>query len=132
PEHLTVTWEYGPMLSWLDLTLASSANGTILTFVHEAPVDPEMWDQFGAGAVGVGWALGLMGLGLRPDSGEQVDPAEAMAFTFSPAGVEFVRLAATDWADAAARDGDEAGQAQEAAARTVGFYTTMPDQEPEA
>ncbi|MFP4511723.1 MAG: SRPBCC family protein [Acidimicrobiales bacterium] len=131
PEHLAVTWEYGPMVSWLDITLAPSADGTVLDLTHEAPVDPDMWDQFGPGAVGVGWDLAFMGLGLHLDSGARVDPDEAATFTFSPAGIEFVRLAATDWADAAARDGDEPGPAHEAAARTLAFYTTAPEPGPE-
>lgn len=132
PKHLVVTWEYGPMISWLDVTLTPTDGATTLTLTHEAPVDPEMWDQFGPGAVGVGWDLALMGLGLHLDSGAQVDPEEALAFPLSTEGTEFVQLAATDWADAAARDGDESGQAHEAAARTVAFYTTDPEQEPEA
>lgn len=132
PEQLIVTWEYGPMISWLDVTLTPSGDDTILTLAHEAPVDPEMWDQFGPGAVGVGWDLALMGLGLHLDTGEQVDSEAALAFPLSPTGTEFVRLAATDWADAAARDGDEPRAARDAAARTVDFYTTDPEQEPEA
>src|ERR1700742_5162401 len=73
PDSFAVTWEMGPMVSWLEVTLTPAADGTTLQLAHEAHVDPGMWDQFGPGAVGVGWDLALMGLGLHIDSGETVD-----------------------------------------------------------
>jgi hypothetical protein len=85
-----------------------------------------MWEQYGPGAVGVGWDLGLMGLGLHIESGAQVDPATAVTFPASPEGAEFIRRAATGWADAAAKDGDAPGPAHAAAARTMAFYTPPP------
>ena len=130
PSSFAVTWEMGPMVSWLQVTLTPDAGGTLLELVHEAPIDPDMWDQFGPGAVGVGWDLALMGLGLHLRSGERVDPAEAEAFTLSPGGVDFVRTAARGWAEAAARDGDDHAAAHEAAARTVAFYTQPPEDGP--
>ena len=127
PESFAVTWEFGDTVSWLDVTLTPTPDGTVLELAHEAPVDPAFWAQFGPGAVGVGWELGLLGLGLHLDSGASVDPAQAAAFTLSPDGVELVRRSAAGWADAAVGDGDEPGPAHEAAARTVSFYTTVPD-----
>ena len=127
PKSFAVTWEMGPMVSWLEVRLSPDGDGTTLELAHEAPVDPEMWGQFGPGAVGVGWDLGLMGLGLHLESGAPVDPELGATFTFSPEGVEFVRQAAAGWADAAVADGDEAGPAHEAAERTAAFYTTQPE-----
>ena len=123
PESFAVTWEFGGMVSWLRVTLTPDGPGTRLELVHEAPVDPGMWEQYGPGAVGVGWDLGLMGLGLHLESGAPVDPATAVAFPASPEGAEFIRQAATGWAEAAVEDGDEPGQAHAAAARTMAFYT---------
>lgn len=130
PESFAVTWEFGEMVSWLEVRLIPDGEGTSLELVHEAHVDPYLWGEFGPGAVGVGWDLGLMGLGLHLESGAPVDPAVAAAFPVSPDGVEFVRRAATGWADAAVQDGDEAGPAQEAAARTVAMYTTPAEAAP--
>lgn len=127
PDHLAVTWEYAQQVSWVDITLRPAPDGTTLELVHEAPVDPAFWAQFGPGATGVGWDLGLLGLGLHLESGEPVDPARAEAWTVSPPGVEFVRSAATGWGEAAAADGDDPTAAREAAERTVAFYTTLPD-----
>jgi len=127
PASFAVTWEMGPMVSWLEVRLSAAGDGTTLELVHEAPVDPDMWAQFGPGAVGLGWDGALMGLGLHLDTGEAVDPAEAVAFATSPEGAEFYRRAAEAWAEAAVRDGDEPGAAEEAAARSVAFYTTVPE-----
>lgn len=130
PESFAVTWEYGEMMSWLEVTLIPAGDGTTLELSHEAHVDPDMWGQFGPGAVGVGWDLALMGLGLHLESGAAVDKAQALAFPTSPEGVEFVQRAATNWADAAVADGDERDPAREAADRTVAFYTTPPEDGP--
>jgi uncharacterized protein YndB with AHSA1/START domain len=126
PEAFAVTWEFGEMMSWLTVTLAPDGQGTRLELAHEAHVDPAMWGQFGPGAVGVGWDLGLMGLGLHIETGTRVDPATAVTFPGSPEGAEFIRLAAAGWADAAIKDGDEPGPAREAAERTAAFYTQTP------
>lgn len=130
PESFAVTWEFGGMVSWLAITLTPDGEGTRLELAHEAHVDPGLWGQFGPGAVGVGWDLGLIGLGLHVESGAPVDPATATAFPASPDGVEFIRQAAEGWADAAVKDGDETGPAHEAAARTIAFYTTPPEAAP--
>jgi uncharacterized protein YndB with AHSA1/START domain len=130
PESFAVTWEFGGMLSWLEVTLTPDGDGTRLELVHEAHVDPDMWGQFGPGAVGVGWDLALLGLGMHIESGAPVDPEVAATFPVSPDGVAFVRTAAAGWADAAVADGDESGPAHEAAARTVDFYTVPPEDAP--
>lgn len=123
PQSFAVTWEFGGNVSWLEIRLTSDGDGTVLELVHEAPVVPEFWDQFGPGAVGVGWDLGLMGLGLHVDSGAPVDREEGLAFPTTPAGGEFVRAAATGWAEAAIADGDDPEAARAAGERTIGFYT---------
>src|SRR5262245_36824103 len=128
PESFAVTWEYGGMVSWLEVTLTPADEGTTLELVHEAHVDPDLWKQFGPGAVGVGWDLALMGLGLHIESGAAVDRRAGAEFPTTPDGVEFVRGAAAGWADAAVDNGDEHGPAHEAAARTVAFYTVPPEE----
>ena len=123
PESFAVTWEFGGMLSWLEVTLTPAGERTALELAHEAYVDPDLWGQFGPGAVGVGWDLALMGLGRHIDSGASVDPELAITFPASPEGAEFIRSAAAGWAAAAIADGDDPGVARQAATRTVTFYT---------
>lgn len=127
PESFAVTWEFGEMVSWLTVSLTPAAAGTVLELVHEAPVDPAMWEQFGPGAVGVGWDLALMALGLHlAADGAPVDPAAGLAFPTTPPGRAFVEAAATGWAEAAVADGDPAETARAAGRATTAFYTGDP------
>lgn len=126
PESFAVTWEFGGMLSWLEVTLTPDGDRTVLELAHEAHVDPDMWGQFGPGAVGFGWDLGLMSLARHIDSGAPVDPGLAVSFPGSRDGAAFIRAAAVGWAAAATADGDDPAAAQRAAARTVAFYTPPP------
>ena len=127
PEAFAVTWEFGGQVSWLRITLTPASPGTTLEVAHEAPVDPDFWAQYGPGATGVGWDLGLMGLGLHLDTGATMEPEEAAAWPTTPPGVAFVRAAATGWARAAIADGDDPGDAHPAAERTITFYTVGPE-----
>jgi uncharacterized protein YndB with AHSA1/START domain len=127
PEEFAVTWEFGDTVSWLTVHLTPADDGTTLELVHEAPVDPDFWTQYGPGAAGVGWDLGLMGLGLHLASGADLNPAEVESWSTSPEGVEFARLASTGWADAAVAAGEDADQARAAGERTLAFYTTPPE-----
>lgn len=128
PERFAVTWEFGGSVSWLEVSLTETDDGTVLELVHEASVPQELWDQYGPGATGVGWDLGLVGLGLHVAApGAPFDPKAAEAWSLSPEGVEFARLAAAGWADAAIAAGDEPDAARAAAERTVAFYTTVPE-----
>jgi uncharacterized protein YndB with AHSA1/START domain len=129
PTALSLTWEMGPVVSWLTLTLTPTDDGTELELVHEAPVDPDFWEQFGPGAVGVGWDLALMALGLHVATAAPVDPQAGMEFPLTETGTTFVRAAAHGWRDAAIADGDDAEGAAAAAERTVAFYTVLPDEE---
>ncbi|NKY85021.1 SRPBCC family protein [Nocardia veterana] len=127
PKYFAVTWEMGPQISWLEVTLTPTAEGTELELKHEAPIDPQMWTQFGPGAVGVGWDLALLGLGMHVDSGEPVDPEVAATLHTTPEGREFIRTAAGGWGDAAIADGDDPATARTAAEQTFAFYTTEPE-----
>ncbi len=126
PEVIEATWEFAEQVSWVRVTLTPAGANTTLELAHEAPVDPAFWAQFGPGAGGVGWDLGFMALGLHLESQAAVDPAEAEAWTTGPQGVEYVRICASGWADAAVADGDEPTAAREAAERTIAFYTGLP------
>jgi uncharacterized protein YndB with AHSA1/START domain len=123
PRLLAVTWEMGGSDSWLTISLLNDPNGgTRLELEHVAHVDDDFWNQFGPGAVGVGWDLALFGLGQHLATGGSVDRNEAAAWSVSDEGREFVRRSSEEWcrASIAAGTGDAAARA--AAARTTAFY----------
>lgn len=126
PSALDVTWEFGGGISWVQVRLAPDGEGTQLTLEHLAPPN-DHWDQFGAGAVGVGWELSLMGLGLHiAAGGVAVDPAEAAAWSASEEGKAFIRQSAAAWGEAQAAEEADPVAARAAAARTAAFYTGEP------
>ncbi len=126
PTSFSVTWEFGGTVSWLDVTLTPDGAGTTLELAHEAPVTPDLYGTYGPGALGVGWDLALLGLGLHVDTGAAVDPQTAVTFPASPEGREFIREAAMGWAAAAIADGEGQEDAWRAGSNTVAFYTGTP------
>lgn len=129
PELFALTWEFGGAKSWVQVQLRPDGDGTALELRHECPVD-DHWAQFGPGAVGVGWDLALLGLGLHLDSGTAVDPQEAMAWTISEPGKAFVTACSDGWTEAAVAGGEDETAARAAGAATTAFYTgaAQPDQ----
>lgn len=127
PRDLGITWEYGGQVGWVDVRLeAESTERTRLTLEHIGHVPDEFWEQYGPGAVGVGWDLGLVGLERYLTTGVSVDPAEAEAWMLSPGGREFVRGSSEGWGAASTVAGTDAAAANAAAQRTTGFYTGEP------
>jgi len=125
PTAFDATWEYGGDVSWIELRLSPDpSGGAVFTLEHIAHVDDERWVQFGPGAVGVGWDLGLLGLGLHLASGgEQVDAAEFMTWSGSDEGKAFIAASSAAWGEASAAAGTDAELARACAARTTSFYT---------
>jgi len=118
PRHLAVTWEYGAEVSWVEVHLSSSGDATTFRLEHTAPVDDEKWDEFGPGAVGVGWDLTLVGLAEHLETGEQVVPDLA-----NREALDFMRASSDDWCRASIEAGTPAEAAEAAASRTTAAYT---------
>ncbi len=133
PRAFSATWEYATEVTWIEVRLEAEADGgTRLTLEHVAHVDDERWLEYGPGAVGVGWDLGLIGLGLHFAEGDvRVDPDEVQAWLGSPVGREFVARSSRAWAEASAAAGTDPGQARAAGERTTAFYTP-PAETPDA
>ena len=79
---------------------------------HIAHVDDDTWRQFGPGAVGIGWDLGLVGLAIHLGTGESLDPTFGQQWTATEDGRRFMSLSSEAWFDA-----DVAGGADPEAAR---------------
>jgi uncharacterized protein YndB with AHSA1/START domain len=122
PRLLAVTWEMAGSPSWLTISLSQDpAGGTRLELEHVV-LDGDLWDQFGPGAVGVGWDLGLMGLGRHLATGATLDRNEAAAWSASDEGKNFIRCSSEEWCKASISAGTDDAAARAAAARTTAFY----------
>lgn len=130
PRLLRLTWVMGPPTpedtSVVEVRLAPAPDGgTTLTLEHTAVVPPEMWDQFGPGAVGVGWDGALLGLGLHLDGGATLDPEAVLA---SPELRAFNVASSEAWGAAlAAADGLDADDVAARVAATTAFYVPADD-----
>jgi uncharacterized protein YndB with AHSA1/START domain len=128
PHSIDATWEYGGQVSWVELRLTAEADGRArFALEHIAHVEDELWDQYGPGAVGVGWDGGFLGLALHlTDPATQPDREAVEAWQASEEGREFYRRSSEAWAEASIAAGTDAEAARAAAARTTDFYTGEP------
>jgi uncharacterized protein YndB with AHSA1/START domain len=123
PQVVGMTWEFGGKVTWLEVRLEPTGDAKAhLELEHIAHVD-EMWDQYGPGAVGVGWDSALLGLANHLATGVAVDRGEAMAWLGSENGKEFIRGSSDDWCRASIASGTDETAAKASAARTFAAYT---------
>jgi uncharacterized protein YndB with AHSA1/START domain len=123
PHEFTATWEFGGSISWIAVRLTSmSDRQTRFELDHTVRAD-DHWDQFGPGAVGVGWDLGLIGLHLHLASGEPVARAPVEAWIASDDGQRFITLSSRRWCEANVAGGANPAEASSQAERTTAAYT---------
>lgn len=127
PKFFSATWEFGPGFSWIEVRITPEVEGSRFELSHIAPVDSH-WDQFGPGAVGMGWDMGLTGLYLHTTTGESVDAEAAMAWFMSPEGMAFLTASSEAWRDADVAGGADPEVATAAAQRCLKAFTTPPDE----
>ena len=132
PTRFRVTWVYGMAdeggASELEVRLAPAGEGsTTLELEHIAIVPDEMWDQFGPGAVGVGWDGGVLGLSLHLRGESIGDP---IAWQVSAEGREFYARSSAAWGVANEAAGADPEAAAKAVANTTAFYAPDPEQAP--
>ena len=86
------------------------------------PVDAD-WAEFGPGAVGLGWDLGLVGLATHLATGAAVAAGEGQAWAASPDGLRFTTAGSEGWYEADVASGTDPTVARGAADRTLAAYT---------
>lgn len=127
PRLLAVTW-IGPggddRFSEVEVRLSDNGDRTTFELEHAADVDPEFWDKYGPGAVGIGWDLALLGLAAHLSGNEIDNPDEAL---LTPEGVDFMTRSSLAWRDAHEAAGASPEEAASAAQETLAFYTTPPE-----
>jgi len=124
PNSFAATWEFGGGVTWIEVRLTAELDGaTILELEHIAHVADELWDQFGPGAVGIGWDLALHGLAKHLGTGASMSPDEGAAWAASVDGKKFIELSSSGWCDANIAAGAVATSARAAADRSTAFFT---------
>ncbi len=125
PSHFAITWEFGGDVSWVEVRVADDGAGRArLTLTHTAQLS-EHWDEYGPGAVGVGWEMGLLGLALHLAQPTAPKPDEA-DFAASRDGKALLTGSSKGWGRAAVAAGTDPDTAGAAARRTTAFYTGEP------
>ncbi|BCJ40275.1 activator of HSP90 ATPase [Actinoplanes ianthinogenes] len=124
PRSVAATWEFGGQVSWVEVRLTPAGDGrTRFELEHTAPID-DHWDQFGPGAVGIGWDMAVWGLAnhlAHPDA--PIDKDQAMAWMLSADGRQFMKLSSDAWAAADLALGTDPDDVTRRAAATYAAYT---------
>ncbi|SCE97683.1 SRPBCC family protein [Micromonospora mirobrigensis] len=126
PKSFAATWEMGGDVSWVEVRIVPvDAGRTRFELEHVAHVDDERWVQFGPGAVGIGWEMGLFGLAnhLR---GSGITPEQAAEWMATEEARRFITLSSERWVAADVADGTDEAAARAAGARTTAAYTGQP------
>ena len=125
PSHLALTWEFGGDVSWVELRLSDEGAGRARFALTHTAHRSYHWDEYGPGAVGVGWETGLLGLAIHLAQPAAPKPDEA-AFLASRDGRAFVAGSSAGWERAAVAAGADPDAARAAARRTTAAYTGEP------
>ena len=124
PRTLSLTWEFGGQVSWVNVLLTGmSDGGTRLRLEHVSHVPDDFWNQYGPGAVGVGWDLSLLGLGCHIETRATLDLKQGAEWPTTKEGKEFVSGSSEQWCRASIAAGTPEHAAREAGGRTTAFYT---------
>lgn len=123
-EAFDIDWEFGGGKSWVTVRLEPKSEQTRLTLEHIMWADDadQHWKQFGPAAVGVGWDLSFLGLGLHIETGEPVDMEGVNGWSSGDDGKAFMKSSAAAWAAAHIACGEDPDVAKAMAARTAAFY----------
>ena len=122
PSFYAVTWEFAGDTSWVEVRCSADGTGAArFELTHTALLSPH-WDQYGPGASGVGWEMGLLGLALHLTEPDEPKLDET-AFATSPEGKALMTGSSEAWGEAAIAAGEDPDAARAAASRTAAFYT---------
>lgn len=122
PVAFRATWEYEGDVSSVEVRFTADPAGARLELVHRMSVDAQ-WTEYGPGAPGVGWEIGLLRL-RHHVAGLPIEPEEVWVATDE--GKRFMADAAKGWGVAHAADGEDPAIAEAAAQRTAKGYGAVP------
>jgi uncharacterized protein YndB with AHSA1/START domain len=123
PRRVAATWEFNGGISWVEVRIAPEGDGARFELEHVALVDEEHWEQYGPGAVGLGWEGALWGLANHLATPEAPNsPEAAMEWAMSEEGKTFMRLSSDEWTEADIASGTDPDRARLQAANTLKAY----------
>jgi len=127
PKSFFATWEYAGQVSWIEVRVLPESGGRARLELDHIAHEDEHWTQYGPGAVGIGWDMGLIGLALHLAGEPPLSPDDAMAWPLSAEGREFTTRSSQSWYEASVASGADPAAAREAADRTTAAYTAAPE-----
>ncbi len=119
--HLSISWIFGEQESWVEVMLSGADERTELRLQHTLPTDAH-WEQFGPGAVGIGWELGLMGLAEHLADATFTPPPPDQLPDLS----DYMKQSSSGWGETDIAAGTDPEQARAAAGRCLAAYTGSP------
>ena len=122
PRSFDATWEFGGGVSWIEVRLTEiGAEQTRVSLAHIAHPEAH-WNQFGPGAVGIGWDGGFLGLATHLATGADAT-ADSLTWMVSDEGKAFYRASGHAWIAADIAAGAQAEDATTRGLATIAFYT---------
>jgi uncharacterized protein YndB with AHSA1/START domain len=122
PKNFTATWEFGGGVSWIDVSVnADGPDRARLVIEHISHID-DHWEQFGPGAVGMGWDSMVLGLAIHLSTGKGIDPSFGEQWIVTDDGRRFLTLSGERWCAANVGFGTDPTTAREMANRCLGAY----------
>jgi uncharacterized protein YndB with AHSA1/START domain len=123
PKSFSLTWEFGGGVSWVEVRLAPEPGGGARFELEHTAYPEEHWQQYGPGAIGLGYDMSLAALALHLATGEVTNDQEHAGFWASDEGKRFLAVSGDRWYEADVQGGADPDAARAAADRTVAAYT---------
>lgn len=121
PTHVALTWEFAGDVSWVELNLVTKVPSAVTFDLNHTSYLSPHWDEYGAGATGVGWETSYLGLYLHLMYPHE-SKLDEEAFAASDEGKHFVSTSSKAWAEASVVAGADSEATIAAAERTTAFY----------
>ncbi|KAH7250775.1 hypothetical protein FSOLCH5_000057 [Fusarium solani] len=117
PSNFRVSWEFGGSTSWVEVCISEVNEAqSRLKLSHTAPVNKH-WEEYGAGAGGVGWEMSFAGLAYHL-KGVKVGPE----WFGQDETKTYLTKCSEAWGEAAVLGGEDSDVVKERIERTTKFY----------
>ncbi len=122
PREFTATWEFSGEVSWIEVRITGEGSRRSRFELQHISHVGDHWEQFGPGAVGMGYDGALVGLTIHLSTGRAVDPAFGQQWMASEDGRRFMKLSGEAWYEANVAGGADPEWARSASDRCLGAY----------